>query len=806
MSTPDNPLINSLGGSAGFGENVLDRNDDSSTELIDVTSVFESGLNFFGTAYNGFYINNNGNITFNNPSSTYTPFAITGSTDRPIVAPFFTDIDTRAGAITASLGGNSTGSNLVYWDLDPAKDTVTITWDDVGQYASGTTPNAFQMRLKDTGGGNFTIEFRYEDIQWNRGDARAGYSAANGSNFFELPQSGTSAMLDLETASNIEQPGVFLFSVVNGIPNQPPTDINLSQSSINENSSNGTVIGTLTTTDPDAGDLHTYTLLDDADGRFAINGNQLVVASSALLDFETNPSYNITVRTRDAASLTYDESFTITLNNVPEPDLQFTAATAPDTANLGQTIQVNWAVTNQGDGTALADWVDYVYISDDQTLDGSDIFVNSISAAAFSPLAPNGSYSETQNITIPNTVLGNRYLLFVADRDNYQREIDETNNIRAVPITLSAPDLVVSSITTPIETLSGQSVEIAWTVTNQGSVDATGSWTDYIYLSSDATAGGDRFIAAFPFSGTIAAGASVERRQSITVPLELSGNYRVVVTTDEFGQLPEGSANESNNTAIDDQPVQVQLSPIPNLQVTNVTAPPTAFSGQETVIQWTVNNTGNGATSAPIWYDEVYLSLDTTFDNTDVSLGKVANPSYLNAEDSYVNSLSAKLPQGIDGNYYFLVKTDRDNQVNELQNEGDNFGVGAPTAVSPGILTFSATEFSVNEDGTAIAAVSVTRTGRSTGEVSATVTPTAGTATSSTDYDNAPIEVRFADGETTKTVAVPIVDDALVEGNETINLTLSAPTGGATIGEQSTAIFTIVDNDTLSGGDGSTLR
>lgn len=106
-------LIDGLGGVAGFGENFLGRNDDGFTGFIDVTSVFESGLNFFGTNYTGFYINNNGNITFGSGLSTYTPFALNGNTARPIIAPFFTDIDTRAGAVTASPGGTSTGSKMV---------------------------------------------------------------------------------------------------------------------------------------------------------------------------------------------------------------------------------------------------------------------------------------------------------------------------------------------------------------------------------------------------------------------------------------------------------------------------------------------------------------------------------------------------------------------------------------------------------------------------------------------------------------------------------------------------------------------
>lgn len=122
-----------------------------------------------------------------------------------------------------------------------------------------------------------------------------------------------------------------------------------------------------------------------------------------------------------------------------------------------------------------------------------------------------------------------------------------------------------------------------------------------------------------------------------------------------------------------------------------------------------------------------------------------------------------------------------------------------PSTSNPGTLAFSASGFSVNEDGTPGAVVTVTRTGGSSGAVSATITPGDGTATAPGDYNKTPIVVNFASGDTTaKSVIIPIVDDQIVEPSETINLTLGSATGGATLGTQKTATLTIVDNDSLN--------
>ncbi|MCK4664257.1 MAG: cadherin domain-containing protein [Bacteroidales bacterium] len=99
------------------------------------------------------------------------------------------------------------------------------------------------------------------------------------------------------------------------IQNNPPNDITLSASNIDENASSGTTIGTLSTTDPDGGSF-TYTLSESyPDGAyFTINGSTL--QSNAVFDYETLSSYSIYIMTDDGSGGTYSKGFLITVNNV----------------------------------------------------------------------------------------------------------------------------------------------------------------------------------------------------------------------------------------------------------------------------------------------------------------------------------------------------------------------------------------------------------------------------------------------------------------------------------------------------------
>jgi hypothetical protein len=249
------PLISGLGGPAGYGTapNCLSRNDDGSSARLDITAAFPGGLRFFGGTYSSFFVNTNGNITFNGALPTYTasPFPIAS---QPMIAPFWADVDIRrrgggffavcqdgedgGGDGTRGCGGMAEGENMVWWHIQPGR--IVITWDRVGYYqCKQDRRNSFQLILEQNdgmcggggvGGGNFDVEFRYNRCEWETGDAsggsggfggtqaQAGFDAGNRMDFVMIPGSRMAGIARrLCTESNVGTPGVWRFGVRGGV-------------------------------------------------------------------------------------------------------------------------------------------------------------------------------------------------------------------------------------------------------------------------------------------------------------------------------------------------------------------------------------------------------------------------------------------------------------------------------------------------------------------------------------------------------------------------------------------------------------
>ena len=123
---------------------------------------------------------------------------------------------------------------------------------------------------------------------------------------------GTFAQAFTITVTDIEPEGTG--------PNNPPTAIALSNAVVAENESIGALIGTLTTTDVDTSDIHSYSLVagtgDTDNGLFSISGNTLLLAGA--LDYETDSTLTIRLQTDDSNGGIFEMILPIGVSDIDE--------------------------------------------------------------------------------------------------------------------------------------------------------------------------------------------------------------------------------------------------------------------------------------------------------------------------------------------------------------------------------------------------------------------------------------------------------------------------------------------------------
>ncbi|MFZ4526019.1 MAG: CARDB domain-containing protein [Chlorobium sp.] len=256
---------------------------------------------------------------------------------------------------------------------------------------------------------------------------------------------------------------------------------------------------------------------------------------------------------------------------------------------------------------------------------------------------------------------------------------------KEIPISLTdvGPDLFISEIDTPqgvVDVDAGSSIEVFWTLATQGSEASNATWYDRIYLDNPDTPWLDRWIGDYQVSAHLPLSDGLDRIQTVQVPLDMQGTFRVVVLADAGNSVNEGTTGETNNTTYGSVLFNVLNT---NLQVESVTVPASGFAGREIEVQWVVKNLGNASTPIPWWYDQLYLSSDTTLDSQDIALGVVQNASYLDIGQGYTNKGKVTLPSGLEGNYHILVKTDAYQHIQEGAGEGDNVTASTVLDIQP---------------------------------------------------------------------------------------------------------------------------
>jgi len=183
-------------------------------------------INFFGNDYSQLYVNNNGNISFNQGLYNYA-FSSLSYSASTVIAPFFGDVN------TGYYGSPVTYGNLIY----DGHQAFAVNWVDVAPYGGSITTgtsasrNSFQVILverSDVKTGDFDIVFNFDSIQWQNSNAYGGSFFGYGAdgNYYGYT-TNSNQLLTLNSnqlpynSINSNVAGRYVFEVRNGVVINP---------------------------------------------------------------------------------------------------------------------------------------------------------------------------------------------------------------------------------------------------------------------------------------------------------------------------------------------------------------------------------------------------------------------------------------------------------------------------------------------------------------------------------------------------------------------------------------------------------
>jgi len=372
--------------------------------------------------------------------------------------------------------------------------------------------------------------------------------------------------------------------------NSAPTDIVLSNNSVNENSAINTIVGTLSSVDANVGDTHTYTI-QSGGSLFNISGNNLRTSQS--FNYESASSHSVTIRSTDNGGLSFDKTFTINVNNVNE---------APFGLNFSGSIPENSAIdTTVGTVTTL-------------DVDSGDTFTYS--------LVDTVSYPDNSSFTITSGgVLKSASVFNYETKSSYSIKVRTTD---AGGLTfdggLTVPVTNVNEAPTNLELSSSSISENVPVGTTIGTLSSTDPDSGDTFTYSLVDGGSYPDNSSFTIDGS-------SLKSAVIFNFENKSSYSIRVRTTDAGGL---TYDKTLTITITDVTISVTAS-----ATTNVTC----NGGSNGVI--TVSNVVGGTVNY------TYSKDGTNYQASNVFSGLTAGSYTIYAKDSYgeVGSTSVSVTQ-----------------------------------------------------------------------------------------------------------------------------------------------------------------
>lgn len=374
------------------------------------------------------------------------------------------------------------------------------------------------------------------------------------------------------------------------------------------------------------------------------------------------------------------------------PDVSISFAKVPETVSSSEYFTVNWTCSNIGSGNAGA-FTNGIYLSDDETWSPNDKLLTTQRTAS---LKQEDKTDYQTHLCIANEHVGQKYIIFRADKDNVLEEETKANNTMAVKITIvagSAPvpaepgaDLTITALsTTPSGTIvTSSDFTVNWTIANTGTANATSSMVG-VYLSDNVTLSDDDTLLATQFIALLQGGSSIDYQTSLNIPDLSAGNKYIIVCADIDNTVNENSeANNSKVIAVNFRKRNVVSRP--DLIATVVSVPSSTTAVTDFTATWKVSNSGTVDTSA--FMSAVYLSSDASWSSDDellVSRIVQSLPAGENTEFTFTLNIAQKHT----GDKYLIFLTDVYNSITESNKENNYVVKAISVANSPSTRTYA---------------------------------------------------------------------------------------------------------------------
>ncbi|XZE33950.1 cadherin domain-containing protein [Pirellulaceae bacterium SH501] len=472
----------------------------------------------------------NGGASAFSSATEVASIAVSAVNDAPSASSDATIAVEAGGAANGTVGTNPTG-NVLSNDVDvDAGDTKTVTGvaagvqiSATGSVASNVTGTYGSISIAADGSYTYTVDNSNAAVQALRNSSQT------------LQDVYTYTMQDTAGLTSTTQITV----TVQGA-NDAPYEITRTSLAIDENASNGAHVGTALGLDVDSaanGEVFTYTLVNNAGGRFAIDSStgQITVADGTLLNREASTSHLVSIRVTDAAGASFDKDFTIAVNDLDEfdvtaiSDMNVAANSVSENAANGTLVGITASASdadattngitytlddNAGGRFAIDSATGVVSVADGSLLNYEAATHHGIVVRATSA---DGSFS-VQNYTIQLTDVNESAISAISDADNASDFVLENSAIGTV--------VGITALAT----------------------DADG--TDTVTYSLDTNAGG--LFAIDSVTGVITVAGAIDREAAASYSITIRATSSDASTITSTSTITIGDVDEFDTTQVVD--------------------------------------------------------------------------------------------------------------------------------------------------------------------------------------------------------------------------------------------------------------